>query len=66
MVMGEGRQPTIDNLEQLGQQAQLSKETIFEIIERTREAISRWPILAREYGVLRKNVRLIGARIGVD
>ena len=66
MVMGEGRQPTIDNLEQLGQQAQLSKETIFEIIERTREAISRWPILASEYGVLRKNVRLIGARIGVD
>ena len=51
MVMGEGRNPKIDDLIKLGQDAKLDRIFIQETIERTRSALSEWPQLSKEYGV---------------
>lgn len=63
MVMGEGKNPRIDNLIKLGYEAKLSKARINEIIEQTRTALESWESLASEYGVSASNIRLIGKSI---
>lgn len=63
MVMGEGRNPDITHLIQLGVQANISKTKIHEIIERTQGALSNWPKLAKEYGASKANIELINTRI---
>jgi serine/threonine-protein kinase HipA len=60
MVMGEGRNPNIDHLIKLGNEAKLSKTRINEIIDKTKEALANWRVLASEYGVSIANIRLIG------
>ena len=63
MVMGEGRNPSIDHLIKLGYEAKLSKARITEIIDQTKTALASWEVLANEYGVSTNNIRLIGKHI---
>ncbi len=51
MVLGEGMDPSLDDLRTLGALAKLPKATIAQIIEETQEAVAQWPRLAREYGI---------------
>lgn len=59
MIMGEGRNPGIKHLSELGIIANLSKNTINGIIEQTRYALSKWTELASNYNVMKKNILLI-------
>ncbi len=63
MVVGEGRNPSVDHLVKLGQKAKIAKTRIVEIIDQTQTALANWEILAKEYGVSADNIRLIGKRI---
>ncbi|MBP9709277.1 MAG: type II toxin-antitoxin system HipA family toxin [Oligoflexales bacterium] len=63
MVVGEGRNPSVDHLIKLGQKAKIAKTRIAEIIDQTQTALANWEILAKEYGVSADNIRLIGKRI---
>ena len=62
-VLGEGRNPGIAQLRELGKKAELKSAKIKEIIDKTQEAISRWPELAGTYGVSGTNSKLIQDRI---
>ena len=64
MIMGEGKNPTIDHLIKLGYEAKLSKARINEIIGKTKSALSDWEVLANEHGVSADNIVLIGKYIG--
>lgn len=59
MVLGEGKKPSKEHLIKLGLEAGLSKPTIHNIIDQTRSALSKWPILAKEYAVHSSNIKLI-------
>lgn len=59
MVMGEGRNITIEHLVKLGLEAKISKELIDQIIEKTRNSLSKWNYLANIYGVSKSNIELI-------
>jgi serine/threonine-protein kinase HipA len=63
MVVGEGKNPTVDHLVKLGQKANLTKNRIAEIIDQTHTALASWKTLANEYGVSAANISLIGKRI---
>jgi serine/threonine-protein kinase HipA len=63
MVVGEGRNPSVDHLVKLGQKAKIAKTRIVEIIDQTQTALANWEILAKEYGVSADNIRLIGKLI---
>jgi serine/threonine-protein kinase HipA len=63
LVMGEGQSPTTDHLVRLGTVANLSQKKINEIIERTKEALSQWESLAKQFGVLSANIKLITSRL---
>lgn len=63
MVMGEGRNPSAEHLLKLGSEAKLSKGRMQEMIERTKAALAKWEVLAREHGVSADNIDLIGKRI---
>ncbi|GAB4195068.1 MAG: type II toxin-antitoxin system HipA family toxin [Wenzhouxiangellaceae bacterium] len=59
MVMGEGRNPSVDHLINLAKEAGIKKIRATEIIEATKNSISKWPILAKHYGVSTSNIKLI-------
>ena len=59
MVMGEGRNITIEHLVKLGLEAKISKELIDQIIEKTRNSLSKWNYLANIYGISKSNIELI-------
>lgn len=59
MVMGEGRNITIEHLVKLGLEAKISKELIDQIIEKTAESLSKWIRLSKDYGVSKSNIELI-------
>lgn len=63
LVMGQGRDPGLDNLRKLGQEAKLSNERIDEIINQTCGALSKWEELALQYGVGSSNIALIKSKI---
>jgi serine/threonine-protein kinase HipA len=63
MVMGEGRNLSVDHLIKLGHEAKLSKARITEIIDKTQTALASWEVLASEYGVSATNIRLINKHI---
>lgn len=65
MVMGEGRNPSVTHLTQLGLTAGLDKKEIDQMLTQTREALSQWPSLASDHGVSPLNINLIGKRLGV-
>jgi serine/threonine-protein kinase HipA len=51
MVLGEGKNPSVDHLQALGKQAGLAKGRVQEIVEQTLDALSQWRQLAGQYGV---------------
>ena len=51
MVMGEGKNPTIEHLLKLAPLADLSEREANEIIEQVRNALSQWHTLAKQAGV---------------
>ena len=59
LVMGEGRNPGTEHLIKLGLEAKLDRELISTIIDRTKNALGQWKILAKNYGVSRANIELI-------
>ena len=63
MVMGEGRNPGIENLIDLGLEAKLSKSRITQILDQTRSALSSWTTLAKHYGVSEAKTHVIAKRI---
>lgn len=63
MVMGEGRNPSVDHLIKLGHKAKLSKVRIAEIIDKTQSALASWEDLASDYGISVNNIRLISKYI---
>ena len=63
MVMGEGRNPNIQHLIKLGKAANISKDTIDNIINKTRSSLSKWTELAKFYGVNEENIKLISKAI---
>lgn len=63
MVMGEGKNPFITHLTQLGLEAKLPRASINTVIEQTRNALSRWRKLATTHGVSKVNIDLIAEKI---
>lgn len=63
MVMGEGRNITIEHLVKLGLEAKISKELIDQIIEKTRNSLSKWNYLANIYGISKSNIELINSAL---
>ena len=59
LVMGEGQSPRIKHLEKLGKEASLSSQKINEIIEQTKDALSKWEDLANQFGVSKTNIKSI-------
>ena len=64
LVMGEGKNPSVEHLKQLGKEAKISSAKINEAINQTRHAVSQWKTLAQKYGVSKANIKLIGEKIG--
>ncbi|MEG9862920.1 MAG: type II toxin-antitoxin system HipA family toxin [Parvularculales bacterium] len=62
-VMGEGRNPGVENLLKLSREANIKKDRAAEIMETTRSALARWPELAKNYGVSNANIKVIGDRV---
>ena len=63
MVMGEGRNPSVDHLVKLGYEAKISKARITEIIDQTQTALASWKVLAKKHGVSIDNISLINNNI---
>ena len=65
MVMGEGRNPNVENLRKLGKEAKLSNERIDKIISQTRIALSKWEELAAQYNIRPSTIALIKSKIQI-
>ena len=63
MVMGEGRNPNTSHLLKLADEAKIKKDRAIEIIDATKSSLSKWPILAKQYGVSDTNIKLIQNKI---
>lgn len=59
MIMGEGRNPGIKHLLSLAEAAGIEKSHADEIINATKLSLSKWPELAKRYGVDDENIVLI-------
>ncbi len=63
-VLGEGKDPSSENLRTLGKRAKLDNKTIAQAIESTQNALGEWKALARRHNVSRTNIEMIGDAIG--
>lgn len=63
MVMGEGKNPSVEHLIKLGVEAQLPKAKIKDIVDQTKSALTGWKKLAKNHGVSAHNMRLISDKI---
>jgi serine/threonine-protein kinase HipA len=59
MVMGEGRNPKISHLVKLGEGSKLNRKLIDEIIEQTKDSLTKWTGLAQNYNITKANIKLI-------
>ena len=62
MVMGQGRNPGVEDLKKLGEAAKLAPKRVDEIIDQTKAALSQWDDLAHQYGVSAENIALIQSK----
>ncbi len=62
-VMGEGKNPGVIHLKKLGEGAGLPATQIAAIIEQTQAALGGWFAKAKEYGVSKVNIDLIGKKL---
>ncbi len=60
LVMGEGKNPSIEHLLELAKTASLPPKDAQRIIDETMTALLQWKELSRAYGVYKRNVRQIG------
>tara|TARA_R110002012_G_scaffold82942_2_gene209162 strand:+ start:12484 stop:13728 length:1245 start_codon:yes stop_codon:yes gene_type:complete len=58
-VLGHGRDITRKHLTELAKKADVKPQEAAEIIERVKDAVAKWPALAREYGVGEESARMI-------
>ena len=58
-IAGEGKSPTMGDIQTLAQQADISHRELTEIFEQVRAAISRWPQWADQAGVTRRRAKAI-------
>ena len=65
MVMGEGRNPNTEHLLKLADEASIKKDCAVEIIETIESCLAKWPELAKQYGVHKANIDLIGKKLTV-
>ena len=63
MVMGEGKIPRTEHLTKLGLDAKLGQELINTIIDRTKNALSQWKVLANNHGVSQASIELIDKKL---
>jgi serine/threonine-protein kinase HipA len=63
MVMGEGKNPNVSHLLKLANEAKIKKDRAAEIVEATKSSLSKWPTLAKQYGVNDTNIKLIQKKI---
>ena len=63
MVMGEGSKPGIEHLLKLGEEANITKNRIHDIIDKTQSSLVKWLELAQTYGVSINTVGQIKDRI---
>ena len=66
LVMGEGRNPTIQHLMELGSTADLDKAWMKEVIAQTQAALSRWPEYAAKFGVGSDMIRLVKSKLSIN
>lgn len=66
MVMGEGKNPGVEHLIELGGLTKISRTTITQIISDTKQALDSWESLAKKYGATQANIRLIANKIGAS
>ena len=59
LVKGEGKNPGITQLKQLGSEVGLSKNTVQSIIDQTKTALQKWDALAKEFGVVESSRTMI-------
>lgn len=62
-VMGEGHRPDTSHLLRLAKECSIKEERAQAIIQRTKDSLTRWPQLAKCYGVSEANTKLIGSRL---
>lgn len=62
-VMGEGRNPGTEHLRKLGVELNISHSRITDIIDQTKSALATWSEKAKEYGVSKTNIDLIGKKL---
>lgn len=65
MVMGEGLNPNEEHLLKLAEVAKINKTQAQEIIKSTRASLSKWPMLAKQYGVSGVNIKLIKKKLNL-
>ncbi len=63
LVMGEGRNPNTKHLLKLADEAKIKKNRALEIIDATKSSLSKWPELAKQYGVSDTNIKLTQSKI---
>jgi serine/threonine-protein kinase HipA len=63
MVLGEGKNPGIEDLLKLATEVNIKKERAEDIIEATIASLAQWPKLAKQYNVRATNIKLIQNRI---
>ena len=63
MVKGEGKNPHVQGLIQLGREAKLSTTVVDDSIEQSKAALSQWRGLASQYGVSQERIHLIATKI---
>ncbi len=63
MVLGEGLNPTVEQLIKLGEAANINNPRILEILDQTRSSLSKWAETARKIGVSNSNIKLIKQKL---
>ncbi len=63
MVLGEGQRISMDLLKSLAKGADISHKETDQMIDQIKEALNQWEMLARNHGVSKVNVDLIGKRL---
>ncbi|MFK7839377.1 MAG: type II toxin-antitoxin system HipA family toxin [Bdellovibrionales bacterium] len=63
LVMGKGKNPDTIHLLKLADEAKIKKDRALEIIDATKSSLSKWPALAKQFGVSDTNIKLIQSKI---